>query len=89
MKFLKNSLAAVAFIVASLTAFAFNAPEKESANIKHALNPDTQQWEPIPGAVLGQDYRCDAQVETTCTVEFNESGQMEPGTREDGEYSEI
>ena len=44
MKHLKNSATLVAFVVASFAAFAFNSPQEDSANIKRALNPETQEW---------------------------------------------
>ena len=86
MKTIKNSITMLAFALAGFAAFAFNAPHSNAPTIKHALNPDTEEWEPIPGAIEGQDYQCNQQVETACTIEFTQSGQMLPETRKEGEF---
>lgn len=88
MKHIKNSVTLVAFVVASFGAFAFNSPQEDSANIKRALNPETQEWVDISGQVEGQDYQCDL-AETICTAEFNQSGQMIPNSQTEGEFVEL
>lgn len=86
MKFIKNSLAIFAFVIAGFAAFAFNSPQEESENIKRALNPDTQQWVDISGQEEGSDYLC-LTAETICTAEFTASGQMVPNSQVEGEFA--
>lgn len=88
MKYLKNSLAIFAFVMAGFAALAFNSPLEESANIKRALNPDTQQWVDIPGQQQGSDYLC-VSAEAICTAEFSASGQMVPNSEIEGEFEAL
>lgn len=84
MKYIKNSLTVIAFVVAGFAAFAFQAPEADEAQMLFG-KLDNGQWVPVQ-----EDYICEIVPKRICTAELvnndPQRGEPIPGTETEGRY---
>lgn len=83
MKYIKNSLAIFAFVIAGFAAFAFQSPEANEAEMLFGKLENGSWVEAIPG-----EYVC-INSQKICTAELDQNGQPVPGTETSGKFQRL